>query len=519
MPTAPLDTVQTVLNMARQRLNDMVQTPAGAPAGQVGGEVLGDTYGFTQVAANSAWRRLQDYLSSKEYPPLVNTIPLSGVSATGTTDAGINCYINFANYFDGSVLQLAPVLPQDLLTPLRLRERPAGTGSFTPMQYIGNGMTGLPKRNRNFQWAWDAEAIIFPGSTQAMDLELRYAQFESDFEDNVPLPVPWYNQNVPLLRVADSFAWYLVFEICSGRGDPDAAAIEAKAMAAADALVARENRNEALRSEWVVPDIPPETGATVLDYVSTALNQARTICNRVNKIAGDVIDPNSAQTQQYTNRALRRLQEYLANKGSVQFTNEIFVTGLTACTSSDPATQVSLSWDGYYDGTTVNPAILLPQDFMMPWKLAERISNQAQLYQDMLQILNGLPNFWTRSLLNCQWEWRNNKIYMPGATGPTDLRIRYHSYAPDFVNNGNTPWYLSQIPIPRAATALAAYICVEIAQSVPDSGLDPVALEAMAEDAANMVFNRDVRRTAQTTITRRSMSGRLEGGNGFGYFW
>lgn len=506
-----------------------MKTPAGAVAGQIGGEVTGAQQIFAQEIVNAAWRRMQEFLSSYKdesgrtvgFSPLINTTTLSSVPAVTTTDPGVNCYLGYAGYFDGTTLQGSPILPGDLLAPLRLKERVHATpaNEFTEMAFIDDGLTGLAKRNRNYNWTWDNSALLLPGSTSVMDFELRYVKLEPDFVDNSPLPAtPWYSQLVPIVRCYDAFAWYICSEYANARGDKDGAAFDTKAEAAATRLIQRDMQNNALRAEWVVPDIPPQTGATHYDVATVALNVARVRLNAVNKAAGDIINVQSAWTQQYTNQAFRKLQEHLANLGTVRVTDELILTNLAAVpTGQDPSIQAYVDWNGYFNGATLNTGITLPENFIMPWKIGERQTGINAFFVDMAQILNGLPSIWVQQPFNRVWEWRSDRIYMPGATQATDLRIRYHKYLADLIENSPTlatPWYLQPIPIARCTDSLSLFICAEVASARPDLGMDANAFDTAARDAANVLYNRDVRRTQQTTTTRRSLSGRLESGGG-----
>ena len=539
---APLDTVLFCLNTASARLNDAMKTPSAAVTGQIGGEVTGAQQIFAQEIVNAAWRRMQDFLASYRgedgkavaFSPLVDTTTITNVPAVTSSDPGVSCYLGYDGYFDGTTLQTSLFLPSNLLTPLRVKERihdDADPAKFTEMAYIVDGLTGLAKRNRNYNWGWDSDSIVVPGSTEIMDLEIRYVKLLADFIDNSPLPATlWWGQKVPIPRAFDAFAWYICAEYANARGDKDGAAFDAKAEAAATRLIMRESENEMLRGAWVVPDIPAQTGASHYDTVSVALNVVRVRLNSINKAAADLINVQSPWTQQYTNQAFRRLQEWLANRGSVRLTNEVIIEGLAANTNPDPAIQCYLDWGGYFDGTTLDPTIFLPEDFIMPWKAQVRQNGMNSQFVDMAQILNGLPSWITPNPWNFCWEWRNDKMYLLGATTITDLRIRYHKYLDDFVeaNVGSpavlTPWYLQEVPIVRCTDALSLYICAEVAASRPDLGLDALAFQTAAQDAADMIYNRDVRRTQQTTTTRRSLSGRLEqcggvadGWGGYGY--
>lgn len=514
-----------------------MKTPTAAVAGQIGGEVTGAQQIFAQEIVNSAWRRLQDFLISYRgedgkavaFSPLIDTLVISSIPAVTSGDPGVSCYLGYDGYFDGTTLQAGTTLPSNLLTPLRLKERIHSSGNpahFTEMAYIVDGLTGLTKRNRNYNWGWDNDSIVVPGSTSVMDFELRYAKLLVDFIDNSPVAAtPWYGQKVPIPRAFDAFAWYICAEYANARGDKDGAAFDAKAEAAATRLILRESENEMLRGAWVVPDIPAQTGSTHYDVVSVALNVVRVRLNSINKAAADLINVQSPWTQQYTNQAFRRLQEWLANRGSVRLTNEILIQGLTANINPDPAIQCYIDWGGYFNGTTYDPTIVLPQDLIMPWKSWVRQNGTDSLFVPMAQILNGLPSWNSPNPWNFCWEWRNDKMYLLGATTPTDLRIRYHKYLDDFVetNVGSpavlTPWYLQEVPIVRCTDALSLYICAEVAAARPDLGLDALAFQTAAQDAADMIYNRDVRRTQQTTTTRRSLSGRLEQGGGYADGW
>jgi len=525
MPTTPYPIVQDVLNTARVRLNDAIQTPTGAPTGQIGGEVINDNSIFTKQGVNAAWQRFQEALVAQNFSKLVKTRILSSAPVVATADPGVFCYIDWTGYFDGAVLQTGPVLPQDLTTPLRLKERVHGStgmsAEFTPMEYVSNGIFGIPKQNRNYNWTWDDDKITIPGSTQVMDFELRYIQFLAPFDDvGSPITLYWYDNPVQIMRCEDAFAWYICSEFANSRGDLDGAAIDAKAEAATLKLIQRELQNDALRKEWVIPSIPPATGATPYDYVSTILNTVKTRLNSLNGAAADVLISNQPYMQQVFNTAYRKLQMFLANFGYSKFTKETILTGLAAKTSSDPAVQVSLDWNGYDNGTVVDTSIALPQDLIIPMFLWQRPTGSNAPFTQMVQWLDGMPNI-QQTAWNQIWDWRNDTIYMVGANYPMDLRILFAYFLPDLAETGSpsTPWYEQQVPIVRCGDSLSAYVCAEIARARPDLEMDAAILTAEAEASAKLIYNRDARQKQRVNIRRLSRSGRLDGnayGNGWG---
>ncbi len=110
----------------------------------------------------------------------------------------------------------------------------------------------------------------------------------------------------------------------------------------------------------------------------------------------------------------------------------------------------------------------------------------------MDELINGLPSI-PKLQWNRQWEWRDDVLYMPGATVATDIRMRYGSYFADPADNlpaANTPWYAQVIPILRPVDSMADYICreVEIARQNPDAAM---AFQASAEANARLIVQRD----------------------------
>ncbi len=246
MPSAPTDSIEDALNMARVRLNDAIQN--------LGGDILTDSAPFTLTYVNAAWRRLQELLVNfgfawfKPETILANVLPVSG------TDPGTQVYINWSNYFDGTTLQSSPVLPQNLMAPLVLWERMHGSnGSFFPMDRLDNGLPAVPKSQLNRSWEWRNGAIYMPGATNATDLRIRYAAFLADFilPSSTSPATPYANQPIPIVRALNAFAWYICSEVAKARGDVDAADFDMKGQTAAkyiwdlDPMQARSIQNEA----------------------------------------------------------------------------------------------------------------------------------------------------------------------------------------------------------------------------------------------------------------------------------
>lgn len=83
------------------------------------------------------------------------------------------------------------------------------------------------------------------------------------------------------------------------------------------------------------------------------------------------------------------------------------------------------------------------------------------------------------------WEWRQDTLYLPGATNNLDIRIRYFAYYPDFV----FPVGIQTVPIIRSLNGFAWLIAAEMSKSRADP--DAADFEAKADAAAQVVLGRD----------------------------
>lgn len=216
MPSAPYDTVIVAVNAANTRLNGRVDTLAA-----IGGQLVGLTNAYSQQVVNDAWRKLQSRLADLRFSGLQTETLFSAVGATGSTDPATQAYIDYAGYFDGSVLQAAPVLPQNLICPYELTERANGTTAlFTELDRILYALPRVPKANWNRSWLWRNNKIYLPGALVATDISLLYAQLLADFTDGT---IPWFQSAIPILNCIDAFADYICREISVARGDMAAA--------------------------------------------------------------------------------------------------------------------------------------------------------------------------------------------------------------------------------------------------------------------------------------------------------
>lgn len=146
----------------------------------VDGDLLADTANSTFPILQSAYEYVQQELTNRGYETptkeaiLLNVTPVPAAVQGPSTQA----FIGYDQYFDGQNKNNAPLLPQDLIAPLRLWERQNGsTARFTVMQMANDGLDSLPQYSFLRQWEWRDDKIYLIGSTQAEDLRIRYKSY------------------------------------------------------------------------------------------------------------------------------------------------------------------------------------------------------------------------------------------------------------------------------------------------------------------------------------------------------
>ena len=212
------DTAQTVLNTARVRLHDRIETAAS-----VRGSLDDATSAYAQAALNSGWRHLQVFLGNCGFTTLIGDTVIPSLPIVATTDPASQTFISWTACSDGvNVALTSPLLPANLMYPLACWERQSGINAPFPvhpnMENMLDGLPALPKGIMNRRWEWREDAIWLPGAQQHVDLRVRYQKSLADFADGAE--IQWFDQPVPILLCSDALAWFVVAECLSGRADP-----------------------------------------------------------------------------------------------------------------------------------------------------------------------------------------------------------------------------------------------------------------------------------------------------------
>jgi len=210
---------------------------------------------------------------------------------------------------------------------------------------------------------------------------------------------------------------------------------------------------------------------------------------------------------QYVNAAYEYLQDELTINGVETFVQETIVTGLTATPLTDPSTQVSLTDTGYFDGQSNSNPPQLPTNLLGPLRLWERMSNNsAANFVDMAEANDGLPQLQQTPRFQF-WEWRQDGLYMPGATFSNDLRIRYNASL-TMLTVDTDP-----VQIRHSLNAMSFLTAWNFAITSGDSMISDTLMSAAKEHISQMCV-RGARRN-QRGSHRRQGYGRARGGYGY----
>jgi len=251
--------------------------------------------------------------------------------------------------------------------------------------------------------------------------------------------------------------------------------------------------------------------------IDSVFQLARSIVNDtftgVNGAQGRILTNDAPFSIPMLNSALRTLQRKLRNEGVTWPIQDNFIlSNVTAVVAPDPAVQIYIGYNGYFDGTTLHASPTLPNDLMQPYMVEERTTNSGLPFTEMTQPQAGLPSTLQGSYLGV-WEWRNYKIYMPGSTLTKDLRLRYKSVLVP-LNVPSSAFASTSINIIDCEDALAYHIAAMYATARGAAAAEE--LYKMRDDAIFDIANEWVRRGQAVAYRRPAYSGSQQGGSNGG---
>lgn len=200
----------------------------------------------------------------------------------------------------------------------------------------------------------------------------------------------------------------------------------------------------------------------------------------------------------FFNSALRTICRKLrSSTGPMLIRDNVQLLGLPPLVSPtmgpatpDPTVQVGITFVGYFNGLTFNNLFALPNDCLMVDRVWERLNGTNDNYQMLIQPSQGIATRW-QSTYNCEWEWRQDGVWMPGSLEITDVRLRYQAQLPR-IWTGNIDTSNTFIPINDCQDALAGLMVQQIGIR-QGAALLPSALD-WARDQVSDFLNEQTKR-------------------------
>lgn len=238
------------------------------------------------------------------------------------------------------------------------------------------------------------------------------------------------------------------------------------------------------------------------------LQLARSMINdMLRDVNGRILTDTAPFTLIYLNAAIRKTQRYFANNGLENYIKDnVILTGIPPCTSTDPSTQVFISPTGYFDGTKMNAQPTLPSDLIVPLAVWERPTGTGGSFTPVNPVRgDGLPSRTPGQTFD-DWEWRNDNLNFVGCINQSDLKLRYEAAIPRILSGANLAQ--TSIPLRDAEDALGAGMCWRFAWARGSEMR--VEAKKLWEDEMDQVINRFVRKDQR--IAYRSRGFRAGGG-------
>src|SRR6516162_2975629 len=128
---------------------------------------------------------------------VVDNAILTPILPVANQDPATQVFISALGYYNGMNTLSQPVLPPDLILPLSIAQRQTGSGAqFTPMMPAkGPLMSRIPGPYFG-EWEWRNDAINMVGSTNTMDIRVRY-------EGRLPRISPTANFSLTTINIRD----------------------------------------------------------------------------------------------------------------------------------------------------------------------------------------------------------------------------------------------------------------------------------------------------------------------------
>lgn len=245
----PYPTIECVMNVARARVNDMMNDTAG--------DLLADDVPASQVYLTAAWKWLQRRCTTAGVETFLKEITIYSLPVQATNDVANQAWITWLGCSDGVNQYELPRLPQDMIHPLSVWQRLSlganPDGSFSqnssPFYLMVQAQDGLPRWLDYNVYDWRSDGMYFYAPTWLRDLQIRYSAYRQELSlaTNSPTDTP-ATRTVPIMMCEDCLGSRIAFEFANARGSAQAPAMEAWADKAFETITLGSTQRKMRRS-------------------------------------------------------------------------------------------------------------------------------------------------------------------------------------------------------------------------------------------------------------------------------
>lgn len=214
--------LESIANLVRAFVDD---DKRGATATPGEGQILTDTSTTLQNFMDSAIREVRREVGIMGQPTLIRDNylllglpPVNSSLGIGVMNPAVQVSLTFTGFFDGLEINPTFTLPADLLQPLELWERMAGTQS--PFGMMTESIGALTPRNQVTalgEWENRSNAIWMNGATSFRDLRIRYL---GSFPALVSATINWSQTFVPIPDAQEAIADKIAVRYARRLGSP-----------------------------------------------------------------------------------------------------------------------------------------------------------------------------------------------------------------------------------------------------------------------------------------------------------
>jgi hypothetical protein len=226
---------------------------------------------------------------------------------------------------------------------------------------------------------------------------------------------------------------------------------------------------------------------------------------------GQILTDSAPFTIPMLNSSIRETYRELGNNGvATLIQDNIILTGITpvngplGLAAVDPSVQVSITYAGYNDGSGVlNTSLKLAANVLSVLRMWERTNGTGNPFVPMLPTQFGLPSRNQTTMLG-DWEYRQDGIYMCGATQTSDIRYRASVSLPAQISGNGSDFANLSVPI-LDCTDVIAYKMAAFYRAARAEGGDLTLAQdyrAKAKEQIDALILRQVRQQQATNYER-----------------